>query len=236
MFRRGAGRASGRAHQHRGLGLEKTDVHDGSLTSGLTSESPARSRPVHRAKEPFIRAIRRLARWDRRNRPRSGSEQQTPLSLKPRGRYRDYGLSGSAPRQWTPPSSPLGSTTSPRGSGWLKHVTVAAFILLSGDAVAYHDHDWCFGGSKFVDLTDCVVWEERNEFTYRARNTCNEYVNLTVCWTGVRPTHGQFVPGSNYKCDKSDPIPPAVWGGMNPGEDVFLAKGEFVWWAWNCEE
>lgn len=211
-------------------------MHDGNLPSGLASESPARSRLVTRAEEPFSRAIRGLARWCRRNRYRSVPEQQAALSPKLRGRYACHGLSGSALRRCTPSSSPPGSPTSPQGSRWLKHATVAAFIVLSGDAAAYHDHHWCFGGSKFVDLTDCVVWEDRNKYTYTARNICDEYVNLTVCWTGDRPTHGQYVPDSNYKCDKSHPIPPAVWGGMKPGEEVALAKGEFVWWAWECKE
>ena len=112
----------------------------------------------------------------------------------------------SALRRRSPPSSPLGSTTSPRASRWLNHATVAAFLLLSGNTAAYHDEIWCYGGSKFVDMSDCVVWGEEDKFDYSARNTCNEYLKLTVCWTGHE------FPDSNFRCDKSHPIPPA------PGE------------------
>ena len=96
---------------------------------------------------------------------------------------------------------------SPRRSGWLNHVSAAAFILLSGDATAYHDNPWCLGGAEFVDMTDCVVWGDRDKFNYSARNTCNEYMNLTVCWTG------HDFPDSNFRCDKSHPIPPALTRG-----------------------
>ena len=207
-------------------------MHDGNLPSGLASERPAGPRLVHRAEEPFTRAIRGFARWcRRRNRRRSVPEQQAAPSPKLRERSACYGHSGNAPRRWTPSSSPPGSPTSPRGSGWLKHVTVAAFIVFSGDAAAYHDTVWCLGGAKFVDMTDCVVWEDGDKFNYSLRNICNEYLNLTVCWTG----HGMH--DITYKCDKSHPIPPAIWGRWKPGESGGpVPKGEFVWWAWRCEE
>ena len=79
-------------------------------------------------------------------------------------------------------------------------------------------------------MTDCVVWGDRDKFNYSARNTCNEYLNLTVCWTGSQ------YHDINYKCDKSHPIPPATYAGLKPGESGMVDKGEFVWWAWRCEE
>lgn len=206
-------------------------MHDGNLPCDPASESPARSRLVHRAREPFTRAVRGLARRCRRNRHRSLPEPRAAPSPKLRERSACYGFSGNAPRRWTPSSSPPGSPTSPRGSGWLTYATVAGFIVLSGDAAAYHDHHWCFGGSKFVDLTECVVWEDYNKFNYSARNICNEALNLTVCWTG----HGMH--DITYKCEKSHPIPVATWAWLKPGESATtINKGEFVWWAWRCEE
>lgn len=205
-------------------------MHDGNLPCDPASESPARSRLVNRAWEPLSRAVRAIARWYRRNRHRSLPGRRAALSRTLRGRYGCYGLYGSAPGRCTPSSSPPGSTTAARKSGWLKHVTVAAFILFSGNAAAYHDNLWCLGGAEFVDMTNCVVWEEGDKFRYTVRNTCNEYLNLTVCWTGHE------FPDSNYRCDKSHPIPPANWGGLKPGESGPVPKGEFVWWAWRCEE
>ena len=220
-----------RAHRRRGFGTEQTAMYDENVPRDWASEKPARSRRLNRAKASFSRAVRMISPWCRGNQYRSLPERQAALSLKLRGPYASSGLSGSAPRRWTPSSSPPGSTTSPRSSGWLKHVTVVAFIVLSGNAAAYHDYHWCLGGTKFVDMTDCVVWENhRNKHFYAARNICNEYVNLTVCWTG-----NQYQ-DITYKCDKSHPIPPATYGGMKPGESAMVPKGEFVWWAHRCEE
>ena len=209
---------------------------DRNLPCDPASESPALARLVDRAWEPISRAVRGDAPWCRWNRRRSLPRRRAALSRTLRGRYGGYALSGSAPGRCTPSSSPPGSTTSPRASGRVKHVTVATFILLSGDAAAYHDHDWCFGGTKFVDMTDCVVWQERDKSsltiknTITARNTCSTPLNLTVCWTGH-----QF-PDSNYRCDKSHPVPPATWAWLRPGESAIVDKSEFVWWAWRCEE
>ena len=205
-------------------------MHDGDLPCDPASESPARSRLVNRAWGPLSQAVRGSARWCRSNRHRSLPERRAAPSRTLRGRCACYGLSGSAPGRCTPLSSLPGSTTSPRKSGWVKHATVAAFVLLSGNAAAYHDYLWCLGGAKFVDMSDCVVWEEEDKFDFSARNTCNRYLNLKVCWTGHE------FPDSNYRCDKSHPIPPANWGGLKPGESGPVPKGEFVWWAWRCEE
>ena len=77
----------------------------------------------------------------------------------------------------------------PAASGWVKHVTVAAFILLSGNVpLPITTMIWCFGGSKFVDMTDCVVWGDMDKFNYSARNTCNEYLNLTVVGPAINIT------------------------------------------------
>ena len=205
-------------------------MHDGDLTCDPAGESPARSRLVDRAWEPLRRALNGIARWCRWNRRRSLLKRRAAPSRTLRGRCACYRLSRSTLRRWSPFSTPAGSTTSPSAAGCLNHVTVAAFLLLSGNAAAYHDHHWCFGGSKFVDMTDCVVWGDWNKFNYSARNTCNEYLNLTVCWTG-----NQYH-DINYKCDKSHPIPPAPYAGLKPGQSGMIDKGEFVWWAWRCEE
>ena len=205
-------------------------MRDGDLPCDLASKSPAWSRLVNRAKEPFSHAVRGIARCGHRNRHRSLPGQQAELSRKLGGRCAHYGVSGSAPRRWAPSPSPPGTTTQTRRSGWLKHVIVAASIVLSGNATAYHDYHWCPGGSKFVDMTDCVVWGDRDKYNYSITNTCNEYLNLKVCWTGNQ------MHDINYKCDKSHPIPPATWGGLKPGESGPVPKGEFVWWAWRCEE
>ena len=85
-----------------------------------------------------------------------------------------------------------------------------------------HDELCCLGRGRRIQFT------VGNGFS--ARNTCNEYMNLTVCWTGHE------FPDSNYRCDKSHPIPPANWAGLKPGESTTALKGEFVWWAWRCEE
>ena len=203
---------------------------DRNLPCDPASESPALARLVDRAWEPISRAVRGDAPWCRWNRHPSLPERQAALSRTPRGHYACYGLSWIAPRRCTPSSSSPGSTRPTHKSGWLNHVTVAAFLLLSGNAAAYHDHLWCLGGTEFVDMTDCVVWEEGDKYRYTARNTCNEYLTLTVCWTG------HDFPDSNFRCDKSHPIPPAPWGGFKPGESGPVDKGEFVWWAWRCEE
>lgn len=92
-------------------------MHDGNHPCDLASESPARSRLVHRAREPFTRAVRGLARWCRGNRHRSLPEQQAALGRKLRERYACCGHSGSAPRRWTPSSSLPVSPTSTRRSG-----------------------------------------------------------------------------------------------------------------------
>ena len=205
-------------------------MHDGNPPCDPPSESPARSRRVNSAWEPFGRAVWGRARWCRWNRHRSLPERQAALGRTLRGRYACYALSGSPLRRCTPSSSPSGSTRSTRKSGWLNQLSLATFILLSGNAAAYHDHLWCLGGAEFVDMTDCVVWEDEDKFNYSARNTCSERMNLTVCWTGHE------FPDSNYRCDKSHPIPPAPWGGLKPGESASIHKGEFVWWAWRCEE
>ena len=68
----------------------------GNLPYGLASESRARSRPVHRAREPFTRAIRRVARWGRRNRHQSVPEPQAAPSPELQERHACYGHSGSA--------------------------------------------------------------------------------------------------------------------------------------------
>ena len=204
-------------------------MHDGDLPCDPASENPARSRLVNRAWEPFGRAVWGIARWCPWNRHRGLPERLAALSGKPRGRCARYGLSGTAWR-WSPSSPPPRPTPSPCRSGWLNHVAAAAFVLLSGEAAAYHDHHWCLGGSKFVDMTACVIWEGADKFNYSARNTCSERMNLTICWTGHE------FPDSNYRCDKSHPIPPAPWGGLKPGESASIDKGEFVWWAWRCEE
>ena len=203
---------------------------DRNLPCDPASESPARSRLVDRAWEPLSRAVRGRAPWCRWNRHRSLPGWRAALSRTLRGRYGGYGLSGSAPGRCTPLSSPPGSTRSPRRSGWLQHVIVATFILVSSHAAAYHDEIWCYGGTKFVDMSECVVWEDGDKYRFNARNTCNRYLKLTVCWTG------HDFPDSNFRCDKSHPIPPAPWGGLKPGESGPVDKGEFVWWAWRCEE
>ena len=205
-------------------------MHDGNLPCDPASESPALARLVDCAWEPLSRAVRGVAPWCRWNRHRSLPGRRAALSRTLRGRYGRYGLSRSVLGRWSPSSSPPGSTTSTRRLGLLKHATVAAFILVSGQTAAYHDHIWCYGGTKFVDMTDCVVWGDRDKFNYSARNTCNEYLKLTVCWTG-----NQYH-DINYKCDKSHPIPPAPYAGLKPGESGMVDKGEFVWWAWRCEE
>ena len=188
-------------------------MHDGDLPCDPASESPARSRLVNRAKEPFDRAVRGSARWSRRNRHRSLPERRAALSRTLRGRYACYGLSGSAPGRCTPTSSPPGSTTSTRASGWLNHVQPSPrSFCFQATPPPITTINWCLGGAKFVDMTDCVVWEEGDKFRYTVRNTCNEYLNLTVCWTG-HDFHD-----INYRCDKSHPIPPANWGGLKPGE------------------
>ena len=209
---------------------------DGNLPCHPATAGPARSRLVNRAWEPPSRAVTGRARWCRWNRHRSLPRWRAALSQPLRGTDGCYGLSGSAPGRCTPLSSPPGATTSPRKSGWVNHVAVAALILVSGHAAAYHDHLWCTGGTKFVDMKNCVVWQEGDEFSFTAengfsaRNTCNEYMNLTVCWTGHE------FPDRYYTCDKSHPIPPASWAGLKPGESTTALKGEFVWWAWRCEE
>ena len=209
---------------------------DRNLPCDPASESPALARLVDRAWEPLSRAVRGRARWYPWNRHRSLPGWRAALSRTLRGRYGCCGLSGSAQRRGAPSSSSRSSTTSTCKLGSLKHVAVAAFILVSGQTAAYHDHVWCTGGTKFVDMTNCVVWEEGDEFSFTprnrfsARNTCNEYMNLTVCWTGHE------FPDSNFRCDKSHPIPPAPWAGLKPGESTTALKGEFVWWAWRCEE
>ena len=204
-------------------------MHDGNPPCDPPNENPARSRLVIGTREPLSRAVRGIARWCRRNRHRTLPERLAALSPTLRGRFACYGLSGTA-RRSSSSSPPPGPMPSRRRSGWLYHVAAAAFILLSGDATAYHDNLWCLGGAEFVDMTDCVVWEDEDKFDYSARNTCNERLNLTVCWTGHE------FPDSNYRCDKSHPIPPANWGGLKPGESGPVPKGEFVWWAWRCEE
>jgi len=209
---------------------------DRNLPCDPASGSPALAGLVDRAWEPLSRAIREMARWLRRNRHRNLPGRRAAPSRTLRGRYARYGLSGTAPRRWSPSSSLPGSTTSPRASGWMKQVTVAALILLSGKAAAYHDHHWCFGGSKFVDMTDCVVWEDNHKFDYSARNTCSMYLNLTVCWTSDSVPGSDMVHEINFRCDKSHPTPPAPWGGLKSGESGLVPKGDFVWWAWRCEE
>ena len=210
-------------------------MHDGNPPCDPPNENPARSRFVNRAREPLTRAVRGIARWCRRNRHRTLPERRGALSRTLRGRCACYGLSGTARRSSSssPPPNPMLPS---RRSGWLNHVTVAAFILLSADAAAYHDHHWCFGGSKFVDMTDCVVWGDRDKFNYSARNTCNRYMYLTVCWTSDSVPGSDMVHEINYRCDKSHPIPPAAYAGLKPGESGAIPKGEFVWWAWRCEE
>ena len=209
---------------------------DRNLPCDPASGSPALAGLVDRAWEPISRAVRGDAPWSRRNRHRSLPGRRATLSRTLQGRYGDYGLSGSVPRRCSPLSSPPASTKSTRKSGWLNHVAGAAFILLSGDAAAYHDHDWCFGGTKFVDMTDCVVWEDSHKFDYSARNTCSMYLNLTVCWTSDSIPGSDMVHEINFRCDESHPTPPAPWGGLKPGESGLVPKGDFVWWAWRCEE
>lgn len=204
---------------------------DRSLPCDPASKSPARSRLVNRAWEPLRRAVRGSARWCRWNWHGRLPGWRTASSCSLRGPCGYYRLSGRAPGRCAALSSPPCSMTSIRRAGLLRHATVTALILVSGHAAAYHDHIWCLGGARFVDMTDCVVWEDKNKFYYSVRNICNEYMNLTVCWTG-HDFHD-----INYKCDKSHPIPPATWGGWEPGESGGLVdKGEFVWWAWRCEE
>ena len=211
-------------------------MHDRNPPCDPPSENPARSRLVNRAREQLSRAVRGIARWCRRNRHRTLPERRAALSRTQRERYGCHGLSGNAQRRGAPSSLPPGSTISTLTLGSLKHVAVAAFILVSGPAAAYHDHDWCFGGSKFVDLTDCVVWGDRDKFNFSARNTCSMYLNLTVCWTSDSVPGSDMVHDINYRCDKSHPIPPASYAGLKPGESGAIPKGEFVWWAWRCEE
>ena len=203
---------------------------DRNLPCDPASEGPARSRFVDRAWEPLSRAVRGSAQRCRWNRHRSLPGWWAALSRTHRGRYGSCGLSGSAQRRGAPSSSPRSSTTSTRKSGWLNHMTVAAFVLLSGNAAAYHDHIWCYVGTKFVDMSDCVVWGEGDKFDYSVRNTCNEDLTLTVCWTD-----NQYH-GSTYGCDKSHPIPPVSFWRVEPGKSKPVPKGEFVWWAWRCEE
>ena len=203
---------------------------DGNLPCDPASESPSRSSLVNRAWEPLIRAVRGSAQRCRWNRHRSRPGCRGALSRTMRGRHRCDGLSGSALRRYAPSSSLPSATTSTRRLGLLKHVTVAAYILLSGNAAAYHDHIWCYGGTKFVDMSDCVVWGEEDKSDYSARNTCNEDLELTVCWTDSQ------YHGSTYGCDKSHPIPPVSYWRVEPGETKPVPKGEFVWWAWRCEE
>ena len=153
---------------------------DGNLSCNPASESPGRSRLVSRAWEPLSRAVRASAQSCRWNRYRSLPGRRAALSRTLRGRYGCNGLSGSAQRRGAPSSSPPSSTTSTRRLGLLKHVTVAAFILLSCDAAAYHDHDWCFGGTKFVDMSECVVWEDGDKYRFDARNTCPSTIDRNL--------------------------------------------------------
>lgn len=209
---------------------------DGHLLCDSASESPARSRLVNRAWDPLSRAVRGSARWWRRNWHRSLPGRRAALSRTLRERCGCHGLSGNAQRRGAPSLLPPSSTISTRRLGSLKHVAVAAFILVSGPAAAYHDHIWCTGGMKFVDMTDCVVWEDSHKFDYSARNTCSMYLNLTVCWTSDSVPGSDMVHEINFRCDKSHPTPPAPWGGLKPGESGLVPKGDFVWWAWRCEE
>ena len=212
-------------------------MFDGNLPCDPATEGPARSRLVTRAWGLRSRAVRGRARWCRWNWHRSLPGWRAALIHTLRGPYDCYGLSGrSAPGRCTPLSSPPAATTSPRKSGWVNHVAVAALILASGHAAAYHDHIWCTGGTKFDDMSECIEWEDSHKFDYSARNTCSMYLKLTVCWTSHSVPGTDMVHEINFRCDKSHPIPPAPWGGLEPGESGLVPKGEFVWWAWRCEE
>ena len=146
---------------------------------------------VNRAWEPLIRAVRGecstvpLESAPEPARVAGRAEPHAPRTLRLLRALRERAAAMVHPRRRRG-----AQRHRPASLGSLKHVTVAAFILVSGQTAAYHDHFWCTGGTKFVDMTNCVVWKEGDEFSFTAgngfsaRNTCNEYMNLTVCWTG----------------------------------------------------